>query len=666
MIRNDDLVHENLAGYRITGKYSSTVFSTTFVGESISPTATSQRVLIKMLSTAGAHTQQEREEILQKIAFLQKMHHPHILPILATGMHEGTPYIITEYLTLESLHDRLQRRTMGQPTEMEEALLILAQVGLTLQYAHQQQVIHGYLKPQSVLFNMQDEVLVTGFHRHILQLPEEAEDTSPLELSIYRAPEQITGQASEKSDQYALGCIAYEMFTGYKAFMIPSVNMPGTFYKTRSLIAPGRLNPALPSYIEEAILKAMCKVPEQRYRDIAAFLAALKIAPDMKKTALLPQITLGEVSDAAMVKKRIEEKHAILDVLARLLPDTIEHVETAIPASSVLLDVSSGYLSSEDEITFKIHMPHGVTVKPPLRIIREWSGAPSRRTLIIIICLLASIILFAMIMVALNFAMSSKKSGTSPTVYGTSVVYSSIPTHVPVPVATRPGSSASTPGTIASSQGQGVPLNQTPTPGSGGFLQGVSSISSSRAQFWFAPNGWTVSGIALHYTGTGQAQQNVQMFYNSNAGQWEYMVSGLSPAQTIIYWFSYQQGGMEYTSGTYTYTVSASAPTPVPQPTPTSVSCADSYSEGVSSVNASQGLFWFSSCGWTATYVIVHYTGTGQAQQNLYMSYSGGAGHWQYTASGLNGTQTITYWFTYMQNGTQHDSAIYTWVHPGK
>ncbi len=180
MIRDDNLLNEKLEGYRITARIGSHAFSSTFLGESISPTTLYQRVIVKLLSTARAHTLQEQQDILSKISPLQQLDHPHILPILSAGFHKDAPYIITQYLPSGSLYNRFQRRSTGQPIAQEEALLTLAQVGRALHYAHQQEIIHGYLKPQNVLFNTQDEALVTGFHQHALSLPDETEDTQPL------------------------------------------------------------------------------------------------------------------------------------------------------------------------------------------------------------------------------------------------------------------------------------------------------------------------------------------------------------------------------------------------------------------------------------------------------------------------------------------------------
>ena len=202
----------------------------------------------------------------------------------------------------------------------------------------------------------------------------------------------------------------------------------------------------------------------------------------------------------------------------------------------------------------------------------------------------------------------------------------------------------------------------TPTTSGSGFTQGVNSLSGSQAQVWFQPNGWTAGYVILHYTVVGQVQQNVNMSYNSGAGQWQYTDGGLSSGQSMTYSFTYQQNGPQYDSGTYTYTVGSGGSTPTP--TPTSSICSGNFNQGVTKVSGSQAQFWFQPCNWMAGYVIIHYTMPGQVQQNVNMSFNNGAGQWQYTAGGISSGQTITYSFSYQQNGLQYDSGTCTWTHP--
>ncbi len=230
--------------------------------------------------------------------------------------------------------------------------------------------------------------------------------------------------------------------------------------------------------------------------------------------------------------------------------------------------------------------------------------------------------------------------------------------------------------TAAGSAPSPTPTTSAPTPTptasgcSGTFTQGVTSQSSTSALFWFQPCGWTAGYVILHYTVTGQGQQNVTMTYNSSTSRWEYTVSGLSSGQTVTYSFTYQKGGVQFDTGSYSWTNTGSSPTPTPTPTPkptatpTPSGCTGTFAQGTSSTSASSALFWFQPCGWTAGYVILHYTVPGQSQQNVQMTYNSSTARWEFTAGGMSSGQTITYSFTYQKGGVQFDTGSYTWTHP--
>ncbi len=238
-----------------------------------------------------------------------------------------------------------------------------------------------------------------------------------------------------------------------------------------------------------------------------------------------------------------------------------------------------------------------------------------------------------------------------------------------VRVYTAPGSAPNPTPTSTTSAPTATPTHSaptaTPTSSGTGFAQGVSSNSSSSATFWFQPQGWTAGYAILHYTPSGQGQQNVNMTYNSSTARWEYTVNGLSSGQTVTYSFTYQRGGLQYDTGNYTWTNNGSSPTPTPAPptaTPTP-SCTGAFAQGVTNVSSSQARFWFQPCGWTAGYVIVHYTVTGQTPQNVNMTYNSSTGHWEFTAN-ISSGQSVTYSFTYQKSGLQYDTGNYTWTHP--
>ncbi len=87
------------------------------------------------------------------------------------------------------------------------------------------------------------------------------------------APEQSSGEISEKSDQYALGCIAYELCTGRR--FKQALASPASQQRSRSPLTPRQINPALSIQAERAILKAVAVNPDHRYDTVDAFVDAL-------------------------------------------------------------------------------------------------------------------------------------------------------------------------------------------------------------------------------------------------------------------------------------------------------------------------------------------------------------------------------------------------------
>ena len=87
-----------------------------------------------------------------------------------------------------------------------------------------------------------------------------------------------------------------------------------------------------------------------------------------------------------------------------------------------------------------------------------------------------------------------------------------------------------------------------------------------------------------------------------------------------------------------------------------------SSSNGVDNLSGTQAKAWY-KCAATCSYVILHYTISGQAQQNVNAVYNSGLGRWEYTISGINSGQGLQYQFTY-NDGLQHDTAWFNWTKP--
>ncbi|GHO95114.1 hypothetical protein KSF_051620 [Reticulibacter mediterranei] len=231
-------------------------------------------VALKLMHTVPLSSTEEHQQFLHEAKILELLQHPFILPILDVGIHDGMPYIVSEYAEGGSLRQYLKEH-QGQLCELEEALAILSQIAQGLQHAHQQNIIHRDIKPENILFNGKKEALLADFGLATMLATASVKYVTNAGTPRYMAPEQFQGQISKETDQYALGCIAYELLTGHAPFdgIEPIALMYQHVHVTpQSLI---QYNPQLPPSIDQAILKALSKQRQDRHTDVEAFMAAL-------------------------------------------------------------------------------------------------------------------------------------------------------------------------------------------------------------------------------------------------------------------------------------------------------------------------------------------------------------------------------------------------------
>jgi serine/threonine protein kinase len=235
----------------------------------------SQKVVVKIFDTACLNLDQENEPLLQKVTWTKQFKHPHIVPVLAVGIEQGQPYVVSKYQSNGSLRQRLDRLS-PQHLNLHEALRIILHTGQALCYAHEHNILHGNIKPENIFFNKQGKVLLTDFRLASFINVMKLNYKSDPHTTCYMAPEQFSGTISEKSDQYALACLAYELIAGRAPFSAQGFFSMWAKQSTQYATPLSNLVPNLPEPIERAVFKGMAKDPSERYDNIATFLEALE------------------------------------------------------------------------------------------------------------------------------------------------------------------------------------------------------------------------------------------------------------------------------------------------------------------------------------------------------------------------------------------------------
>jgi serine/threonine protein kinase len=235
-----------------------------------------QEVIVIVFSPSLFPSLRERKAFLQKAQrLIKELQHPHILPLLDAGIEGKQPFVVRDYLSRGSLRSYLKELSPKR-LELHDALTIVLQVGEALAYAHQQNIFHGNLKPENILFDTNGQAMLTDFHLVGWKNAIIHDQTSEEYACCYIAPEQFAGRTDAGSDQYALGCLAYELITGQLPFASqPLTSMIG--WPNYTLPAPlsehvADLSPAL----EAAILKTLAKDPAERFFDFSLFLEVIQ------------------------------------------------------------------------------------------------------------------------------------------------------------------------------------------------------------------------------------------------------------------------------------------------------------------------------------------------------------------------------------------------------
>jgi serine/threonine protein kinase len=206
----------------------------------------------------------------------QRLDHPNIIKVL-TPRHKSRMYIAMEYIEGASLRALMRDK---RPFAPQRALRYARQICEALVYMHGQSVVHRDLKPENLLVTNADRVEIMDFG---IALDETARRLTWAGLSTtigtpdYMAPEQISGrQGDARTDIYSLGMILYEMLTANLPFEGANVYAVMKAKATDDPQPPSKWVPDIDPRLEEIVVRAIERVPRNRYGSARELLADLE------------------------------------------------------------------------------------------------------------------------------------------------------------------------------------------------------------------------------------------------------------------------------------------------------------------------------------------------------------------------------------------------------
>jgi serine/threonine-protein kinase len=275
--------------------------------------------------------------VLGEARFLSEIHvtanlgHPHLLPLFDSGAADGSLYYVMPYVDGGSLRARLQSE--GQ-LPLEDVVTIVAAIADAVDHAHRRGVIHRDLKPENILL-LDGQPLVADFGIALAVSKAGGDRLTQSGISLgtpqYMSPEQATAArlVDGRSDVFALGAITYEMLTGeppYSGATPQAIISRLLTEKPRSIRAE---RPSIPRHVEQAVARALEKLPADRWATAGDFARALaaEAPPKQEETtsvasrrARIRELSAWTLAAAAVMSAFYLATYRATDQVARAAP----------------------------------------------------------------------------------------------------------------------------------------------------------------------------------------------------------------------------------------------------------------------------------------------------------------------------------------------------------
>ncbi len=265
------LVGRTLKGlYRIDKELGQGAHGVVFRGTQL---ALQKPVAIKMLRPDGFHSDDALDRFQREATVVSKLVHPSIAQVLDFGVEESMPFLVMEFVDGKELTEITESEG---PLAPARAVAIIRQLASALQEAHQHGIVHRDIKPHNIRlmrYTPGGQLFVKVLDFGIAKQIDEAQGHkltatgAVMGTPAYMAPEQVGGQPlSARADQYATGCVLYELLTGSVPFVSQTVSGMLMAHLTQP---PPELPRGVPESLRKIVMRLLAKNPAERFESCA-------------------------------------------------------------------------------------------------------------------------------------------------------------------------------------------------------------------------------------------------------------------------------------------------------------------------------------------------------------------------------------------------------------
>jgi tetratricopeptide (TPR) repeat protein/tRNA A-37 threonylcarbamoyl transferase component Bud32 len=286
------LQHSLGDAYRIERELGGGGMSRVYLAEEV---AFGRKVVVKVLPPDLAE-RVNVERFEREILIAANLQHPHIVPILAAGQNDGSPYYTMPFVEGASLRQRLE----SGPLPIADAVFVLRDVAQALAYAHAQGVVHRDIKPDNVLLAGGSATVTDfGIAKALAASRKTYADSEltgvgmSLGTPSYMAPEQAAGDPAtdHRADIYAFGCMMYELLSGKPPFhsLTPQKLLAAQMFEQPRSV--DELRSDTPRVLAELTMKCLKKDPDERPQNAAEIVRSLEaIGPGLSAQPAVPAV----------------------------------------------------------------------------------------------------------------------------------------------------------------------------------------------------------------------------------------------------------------------------------------------------------------------------------------------------------------------------------------
>ena len=270
---NEDLSGQNIGGFQVESLLAVGGMGRVFKARA--PDGT--QVALKLVKGDIAADQIFRKRFDREARIAQEVSHPHVVPVLATGEHQGVPFLAQRFVEGGSLAERIEKH--GQ-LEVAEMVKICEEVARGLEALHEKGLYHRDVKPANILLDESGTAYITDFglakdsQGSLLTRPGQA-----LGSMDYMAPEQIRAEEPTAAcDVYALGCVLSECMSGKPPFADRQGMRVLWAHLQDPPPDPCASRGDVPAELGPAILRALAKAPDERPATVAEYARSVRAA----------------------------------------------------------------------------------------------------------------------------------------------------------------------------------------------------------------------------------------------------------------------------------------------------------------------------------------------------------------------------------------------------